>query len=69
MNITTCYRVWLIEGHPEREAVDFAPRFCDTVDAALERLRHAPALEPPIVRAGDYDELLRRWAAEGEARG
>ena len=60
---TTCYRVWLTHGWPEREEVDFAPCFCDSVDAALERLR-TPHLEPPIVRFGDWPELARRWAEE-----
>ena len=61
---TNCYRVWLNRGHLEREPIEFSPRFADSIDAALDRLRAAPALAPPIVRAGDWAELEQRWEEE-----
>ena len=64
MAADTCYRVTVApDGTLARVEVDFTPRFADSIAAALERLR-TPHLEPPIVRFGDWPELLRRWAEE-----
>lgn len=64
---TKSYKVTIGAGGAlQAEAVEFSPRFCETVDAALYRLRNADALQPPHVRFGrDWEELKRRWAEEG----
>jgi hypothetical protein len=62
---TQSYKIALAaDGQLKKEVVDFSPRFCETVDAAIYRLRNADVLHPPHVRFGDWPELARRWAEE-----
>lgn len=64
---TKCYRVTIgADGHLQAVVVDFSPRFCETVDAAIYRLQNAAVLQPPHVRFHEWEELQRRWAARGE---
>lgn len=59
---TKCYKVTVQNGALHFAVVDFSPRFADSVDAALMRLRSGGQLMPPHVRFHDRTELEQRWA-------
>ena len=64
---TQSYKIALAADRQlKKEVVDFSPRFCETVDAALYRLRYADVLHLPHVRFHEWEELQRSWAARGE---
>ena len=64
MAADTCYRVTVApDGTLARVEVDFTPRYADSVENCLYRLR-TPHLQAPIVRFADRPELARRWAEE-----
>ena len=59
---TKCYRVTVgADGNLQAEMVEFSPRFCDSIPAALERLA-AEGMGPAMVRFHEWPELQRRWA-------
>jgi len=61
---TNCYQVRVgVDGVLETTVISFSPRYADTVDNALYRLRSGSQLQPPIVKFGDWQELQRRWDA------
>ena len=59
---TKCYKVTVNgDGTLHFAVVDFSPRFADSVDAALMRLRSDGELLPPHVRFHEREELEQRW--------
>ena len=65
MAADTCYRVTVApDGTLARVEVDFTPRYADSVENCLYRLRNAGRIQPSIVRAGEWADVARRWAEE-----
>ena len=63
---TKSYRVTVNDdGTLHAEMVEFSPKFADTIANALMRLHERAHLQPPHVKFTDWEELQRRWQAEG----
>lgn len=59
---TQCYRVEVgQDGELQFSVVEFSPRFADSVNDALMRLRSNGELEPALVRFHDWQELEQKW--------
>ena len=62
---TKSYKITIgADGELQFAVVEFSPKFADSIDDVLMRLRSNGELLPPHVRFSDRMELERRWREE-----